>query len=418
MNLGGMMPIFKSLQKGRRIRQLSYLLFALLFIAQIAFSGCSHTTAYIRPGVPAQAEPAPSEEDVIYRLILIGDAGEPAEEPAEPVLKSLRERVVRLKDRTSVIFLGDNIYPAGLPAPDDPKRPEMQRKLQAQIDAVKNSGGAKAIFVPGNHDWNRYGEGGQAALARQQEFVENELGDGAFLPTGGCPGPVKIDFDSVRLIVLDTQWWLHEYEKPISECFEENGIATEQQAKDRLIQNLTDLIESAGNRKIVVAAHHPLDTHGPHGGFFDWKDHIFPLTELVDWLYIPLPVVGSIYPLIRWYVVKSDQDLSGSQNKAMVQRLQEAISHSEQPVIYAAGHDHALQVLEGKDKTGLILVSGLGSAEKASKVGHGKNTLFAYVQPGFMELDFLVDGNVYLRVIEQDEKSGGYSVAFSYWVAQ
>lgn len=414
---GEKMHIIKSSQKGSQIRQLLYVLFALLFIAQITFSGCSHTTAYIRPGVPVQAEPMPSEEEVIYRLILIGDAGEPVKEPAESVLKSLRERTVRLKERTSVIFLGDNIYPAGLPAPDDRRRPEMQRKLQAQIDAVKNTG-AKVIFVPGNHDWKHFGKGGQAALKHQQNYVEKELGEGTFLPTDGCPGPVKLDFDSVRLIVIDTQWWLHKYERPIAECFVENGIETEQQAKDRLIQDLTDLIESAGDRKIVVVAHHPLDTHGPHGGFFDWQDHIFPLTHLRDWLYIPLPVVGSLYPLIRWYVVKSDQDLSGSLNKEMVQRLQEAINHATQNVVYVAGHDHALQVLEGKDKAGLILVSGSGSKEKASKVGHGSNTLFAHVQTGFIELDFLNNDKVYLRVVEQNEQGTGFSVAFSYWVVE
>ncbi|MFQ5628079.1 MAG: metallophosphoesterase [bacterium] len=390
---------------------------ALLLICLLLTTACSHTTAYIRPDTPKLAEPAPPDEQVNYRLFLIGDAGEPAKKHAEPVLKSLADRAGIINDRTAVIFLGDNIYPAGLPVPDAPQRAELERKLVAQIEVMKNSG-AQGIFVPGNHDWNHGGEGGQAALKRQEEFVENELGDGAFLPVGGCPGPVKLDFDGIRLIVIDTQWWLHKHEKPISECFEKKGIDTEHKAKEQFIHDLTSHIASAGNRQVVIVAHHPLATHGPHGGFFDWKDHIFPLTELVDWLYIPMPVIGSLYPLIRWQIVKSDQDLAGSENKKLVHSLTDAISKSNKPVIYAAGHDHALQVLQGDGKTGFILISGLGSEAKASKVGHGDDTLFAHVQPGFMELDFLKNGNVYLRVFEQKEEGSGYEIAFSSWVVE
>lgn len=393
----------------------SHKILAFLLTGLLLSAACSHTSAYLRPGIPAKAEPAPGDEDVRFRLILIGDAGEPAKEPAEPVLNSLRERAGLLQERTAAIFLGDNIYPAGLPAQDSPQRQEMERKLQAQIDAVKNTG-ARAILVPGNHDWNHFDKGGQAALKRQEDYVTKELGDGSFLPAGGCPGPVKLDLAGVRLIIIDTQWWLHKFEKPVRECFANGNIENEQQAKEQFIRDLIDLLESAGNRQVVIVAHHPLATHGPHGGFFDWKDHIFPLTELVDWLYIPLPIIGSLYPLARWYVVRSDQDLVGSHNKELVRQLHNALARSTKPTIYAAGHDHALQVLDGKGKVGFNLISGLGSEEKASKVGHGDDTLFAHVQPGFMELDFLKDGGVYLRVIEQKKEGSGYEVAFSYWL--
>jgi hypothetical protein len=200
------MLLLKLLQRTAKYPLL--LLSAFLVTAQIILSGCSHTTAYIRPGIPTQAQPEPGEAEVGFRLILIGDAGEPAKAPAEPVLNSLRERAALLKDRTTIVFLGDNIYPDGLPAQDDPKRSEMQRKLDAQIEAVKKSG-ADGIFVPGNHDWNSQGEGGQAVLKNQEVYVVEKLGEGAFQPKAGCPGPVTVDFAGVRLIVIDTQWWQH-----------------------------------------------------------------------------------------------------------------------------------------------------------------------------------------------------------------
>ncbi|MDA0714236.1 MAG: hypothetical protein O2867_09045 [Bacteroidetes bacterium] len=50
---------------------------------------------------------------------------------------------------------------------------------------------------------------------------------------------------------------------------------------------------------MVVVGHHPLKSNGEHGGRFTLKDHIFPLTAKFPNAYIPLPGLGSIYPLYR-----------------------------------------------------------------------------------------------------------------------
>ena len=38
-----------------------------------------------------------------------------------------------------------------------------------------------------------------------------------------------------------------------------------------------------------------------HGGRLPLKDHLFPLTNVVPGLYLPLPLVGSAYPLYHHY---------------------------------------------------------------------------------------------------------------------
>lgn len=35
--------------------------------------------------------------------------------------------------------------------------------------------------------------------------------DGRLLPSNGCSGPAAVDIGRLRLILLDTQWWLHVY---------------------------------------------------------------------------------------------------------------------------------------------------------------------------------------------------------------
>jgi hypothetical protein len=153
-------------------------------------------------------------------------------------------------------------------------------------------------------------------------------------------------------------------------------------------------------------------SHGPHGGFFDWKDHVFPLTRLASWAYLPLPVVGSLYPLVRGAFNPTSQDLDNGRYRRFVALVSEAV-RPHRPLLYASGHEHVLQVLEGNDAFRHLLVSGAGSQYRLSPVGHGDDTRFAHAHAGFMCVDVFAGGRVALRVIEPDE-----GVVFSEWLTE
>lgn len=362
---------------------------------------CSHNRPYYRPGEISPADTAIGASSIRQRVLLIGDAG--GAEAQEPSLATLQAWAAEMPEKTAVIFLGDNIYPKGLPPENVPQRAEAEQRLLRQLEAVKASG-ARGIFVPGNHDWAKGAPEGRENLLRQEKLVNDFLpGENNFLPPGGCPGPVEVDLEGVRIIVLDTHWWLHLNQKPSSEC--------PQGTEDAVLEELTSLLNSAGEREVLIAAHHPLVSHGPHGGFFTWKDHLFPLTNLKRWLWIPLPVIGSIYPLFRGQVIKHDQDLAGERYRRMVRRITGA-SAAERPLVYAAGHEHSLQVLEGEKAASYVLVSGAGTQTKITGVSDGENTLFAHSHTGFMALDFLTEGRVLLRVVEP----GRNGVVFRKWL--
>ena len=86
---------------------------AVFHVATIC--SCSHFSPYYRADRP-RSVPAIDDAEVDYRLLLVGDAGEPALN-GEPTLRLLRYRVGLLPERTSVVFLGDNIYERGMPDP-------------------------------------------------------------------------------------------------------------------------------------------------------------------------------------------------------------------------------------------------------------------------------------------------------------
>jgi hypothetical protein len=198
----------------------------------------------------------------------------------------------------------------------------------------------------------------------------------------------------LRIVALDTQWWLHAYAKPLhptSSCPEDSEA--------EVVDALRLAIEGAGDRRVVVVGHHPLASGGTHGGNFGWRDHIFPLRAKRSWLWIPLPGIGSAYPLARRRGV-SDQDLSGALNIRMREAIGGVFAKAA-PLVYAAGHEHNLQVFKQKGAE-YLLVSGTGFYGHTSRVKADENTLYAARASGFMRLDLSPTGEVRLAVVVAD----------------
>lgn len=371
----------------------------------LVFAACGGRALPIPPAPP----PVPAAE-VAASVFLIGDAGAPA--PAfEPVLAALEADLARAPARSWVVFLGDNLYPRGLPDSTDPWRPEGERRLLAQIAAVRDPG-ARGILVPGNHDWDKGGADGWVRVRRQERFVEAH-GDGRVevLPDGGCPGPAVRDIgEQVRLILIDTQWWFHNHAKP----YEPGTVCPAADSEAEVIDSLRTAVATAGERHIIVAAHHPFASGGKHGGTFGWREHLFPLRELNSALWIPLPVIGSIYPLARQSGV-SPQDLSSREYRALLDSLATAYILNP-PLIHAGGHDHDLQVHEGD---GVVLhwalVSGSGIYGHTSGVSWIPTTRFAAEAAGYMRVDVTRQGRARLSVVIVDEE-GVPREAFGTWL--
>ncbi len=350
--------------------------------------------------------PTPTAELIEASLFLLGDAGDPA--PNDPVLEALGAAVASGPTQRMVVFLGDNVYPGGLPDSAAPGRRDAERRLEAQIAAVVEHGG-RVVFVPGNHDWAGSAPDGWDAVLRQERFVAVHGGAAArLLPGGGCPGPVVVDVGArLRLIVLDTQWWLHEGPKPTHPT-----SACPADAPDEVTDSLRVLLAARGDRHVGIVAHHPLLTGGVHGGHFGVLDHLFPLRHLVSWMWLPLPVIGSAYPIARASGI-SAQDLSGSANRAMRAALEHAFAEHP-PLFHASGHEHSLQVLEGP-RVPHLLVSGAGYYGHTTRVVELDRTRYAASASGFMRVDVLRDGAVRLGVLTVSER-GEATESFSMWL--
>jgi len=372
--------------------------------ARLAWAGLVAACAGARP--PVAPAPVPAGANVETTLFLIGDAGAPAP-GGEPVLYALAEALGSAAGERVVVFLGDNIYPRGLPDSAAPDRAEMERRIDTQMGVVLGAG-ARGIFVPGNHDWAKHGPDGWNAILRQERWIAARGAPAiTMLPGGGCPGPSVVDVGSrVRLVLLDTQWWLQGGPKP--------GPGSGCRAADEgaVADSLRADLAGAGGRTVVVAAHHPLESAGVHGGFFGVEDHLFPLRAVRRWLWVPLPGLGSIYPLARQNGI-SNQDQTGPVNQRMREML-EAAMHDHPPLAWVSGHEHNLEVLEGTSVRWL-LVSGAGYYGHEGPAFRRTDMRFGAAAPGFMRIEFLADGRARLGVLAVD-REGRSTERFSLWL--
>jgi len=380
-----------------QMKKLHYLLLSIIFI-----SSCAVKDIHYGVNAKSVAESAkPAKDSIGYSLYLIGDVGYYPGASA-PALNSMKKRIEAEDPKKSgVVFLGDNIYPTGLNAKKSKLRGQDESRLDAQINSVKDFEG-DIFFIPGNHDWDQSKKNGETKIKRQEDYVQDKLDGNVFRPSHGCPGPEVVDVsDDLVLIILDTQWWLHQHSKPkgTKDGCDVNNI-------DELLVAFKEALKKNRSKNIVVVGHHPLISNGEHGGYFPMKDHIFPLTSIKKNLYIPLPILGSAQPIYRKYI-GNNQDIAHPIYYEMVTKLRTAMSEYDN-VIYAAGHEHTLQYFN-EDRTHFI-VSGSGS--KTSYIRANNRLIFGASKKGYVKLSHYTNGEMFMEYVTVDPVTKKDTICF------
>lgn len=359
-----------------------WLLGGCLLVATV-FAGCSPKPSPVLP-VP-DSIPAPDPASIESVIFLLGDAGD-AYLSTSPTLARMQQDVEwwasRLERDSAVAMfvLGDIRYPEGVRDPGTPEYPADTAVVMGQVRVVAGpaglSRGARAYFLAGNHDWGerKHFDGftrlvnldNVLAHARETLGVPAEL-----IPEAGTGGPHVIDWgDHLRLIGLDSAWWL---------------LAGDAPEKAIVVDSLQRAYLEAGDREVMFLAHHPFQSAGPHGGGFSfWR------------------TLGVRYIMFRSGAIL--QDITSRPFRQLANGLRQIFDQEGPPIAFLAGHDHSLQVLQGasEDDPSFNVITGSGS--KLSDVAKSPDLLFSASAPGYSKILVEKDGGMILMVEAVESK--------------
>jgi hypothetical protein len=362
----------KLFSDNRFFKNKTYLSLALLLI--LLQSCATYHTQFGNKGKKLPTNSATDTSKITHTFFLIGDAGNADDEKAKNVLNALQEKLVLASKKSTLLFLGDNIYPKGMPPKEDKINYKIAySKLESQLKISKNFKG-KTIFIPGNHDWYN----GIKGLERQEEIVTDYFDNKeSFSPRKGCPIDDEKINDNLRLITVDSQWFLEDWNKTPT-INDDCSI----KSREAFFEELESVLSKNRDKTVILAMHHPLMSNGSHGGQFSIEKQIFPLEQK-----IPLPVIGSFINLLRKTTGASPQDIQNKQYTDYVKRVK-TLLQSQDNVIVVSGHDHNLQFID-KDNIKQI-ISGAGSKSTAARAINPDD--FSYGKNGYATLDLYENG--------------------------
>ncbi|MDY7394957.1 metallophosphoesterase [Aureibaculum sp. 2210JD6-5] len=352
-------------------------IFIKSLIISLLFTACAtYKAQYKDPNDKQNIFPNKEIDKTFY---LLGDAGWSPMDSLSNGLRAFKAHIAKKNTKNDyVLFLGDNIYPAGLPKKEDKKRSIAENNLNAQIKSIEGFEG-EVIFIPGNHDW--YADGVKG-LKREEKFIEDALGKDTFLPENGCPLESIDVSDEIQLIIIDTQWYLENWNKHPTindEC--------EIKTRDRFFIEIEGELKKAQNKTIVFAMHHPMFTNGIHGGQYALSKHLFPTQKN-----IPLPILSSLAAQIRTQGGISIQDRYNESYNNLMNRLQTLATDSKR-TIFVSGHEHTLQYIENDSIKQIVS----GSASKSSYATLSNDGIFSYGKYGFADYTVFKDGSSWVR---------------------
>ena len=344
-----------------------YYRITVVFIFIFLLNSCATYKTQLKEGVTSVKF---SDKEIEHTFYLIGDAGNSEIGTSSVALQSFKKELSKASKKSTAIFLGDNIYPKGLPKKGNKNRAFAEHQLNIQTDAVKNFKG-ETIFIPGNHDWYS----GIKGLKRQEDYIENVLGKNTFLPENGCPIE-KIDInDNTVLIVIDSEWYLTDWDKHPTindDC--------EIRTRTKFFGEFEGLIKKSSGKTTLIAMHHPAFSNGTHGGQYSFSSHMKPL-----------PILGTLKNVIRKTSGISPADIQNAAYNKFIKRIV-TLSQENEKVVFVSGHDHNLQYLK-KDNIPQI-ISGSGTKNTATR---NVSAEFTSSDSGYAILYVFKDGSSFVR---------------------
>ncbi len=327
---------------------------------------------------------APAQKSDIY---LLGNLKGPK---LEKRLRHLSQSIDKQRDgkEFTLLLLGD-IRQKNLIKEDS---------LISFLKSIEQKNG-QIIAVTGDRDWDKSSTYGLDTVAALESRFNTKLGHHIFIPSKDCPGPAIKDIgDNIRIIGINSQWWLHPFRKALPVDSDCKNIT-----KVQILDELNEAIESAEGRQVIIMTHHPIISGGVYGGALNMIEHIFPFRHDKPHNKTFLPVFGSFYLNYRRNI-GNQQDMSSKVYTSFIKDI-ESVVRNHKNVIICSSHEYDLEVSKLNDNYQVIS----GALLKTSKVNKIDNTLHASNELGYIKLEIGKD-SVWSKVFHYDKPTKTYNL--------
>lgn len=308
--------------------------------------------------------------NIVYSLFLTGNAGNSLNDKATPSLQNLKKRLDKASKNSSLLFLGDTSYPLdGF----GQNRQKAEEKITKQLELTPSFPG-KVFFIPGDYDWKN---GIPGLIAQEQFIAAYKKKKSQLLPQNACGMEFVSLSDDVELIVMDSQWFMEDWDAQpeINKgCF----IKTREQFLEVLNKHLLENQE----KTVLLAMHHPLMSNGVYGGQYSFNHQLYPFENN-----IPLPIAGSFVNLFRKASGYNKNDLQNIRYREMTNQIQSVVQKYNH-VVVVSGHEQNLQYIKNAGIQQII--SGAGAYKSPARAVHAND--FSYGGYGYVVFDVYGNG--------------------------
>ena len=359
----------------------------------VLFWGCA-------PERPLLDEPSattatmPPETDPTYRVYLLGNIASHIAASHVPVRSMLDAHLSESDIPNTVALIGNSIPCCGFPDSADANRSQVESYLTSWLDIIKKHD-SRLVAVPGHHEnpgaFNQpHGEGSF------ESFIESYMGnEDIFLPSHGFPGPESIALtDDIRLLAIDTQYWMNDYAIPADTLGEEV-----REPSDVLLELEDELFKHRNDRMLLIG-HHPLFSNGNYGGRFSWRQYL-----------LPVPLLSGFIPVYRT-LIGYRQDLVSVPYRLFRHEMQRMLEDRHN-LMYASAHERSLQYFRKDNRRRIQHHIVSGSASGSGHVSQGRGVNYATSDQGFFIIDFYDDGAAWLSAWTQDENAAHGRMRFT-----
>lgn len=228
------------------------------------------------------------------------------------------------------------------------------------------------LLNQGDREWMSSGkEGWQRVLALEKALDGVKHQRFQVFLGHGCPGPWTVSFPMLEVVVINSQWWNHSYDKP-----KPSSDACTIADTDNFVEELEGILDETTDKNVLVVSHFPIESLGNYGGRFSAASYFLP------------PLVGSALVGFRQNIGTS-RDISNA-NLGLYRYKLNGVLQDYRSVILASGHERNQSIIR-KDNNFYINSGGIAGG---SFIAHSKKASLTSSSAGFVEITYSANGKV------------------------